>query len=943
MNDTLKDAILNSLYDQAYPGHELLGPQLLTNTADDKIWLTLRRELLTCKSFTWGVAFITPDMLVPFKLVMAELAQKGVKGTLITGTYLGFNQPRVFTELRKIPNLAIRIVQENGFHVKGYLFDHGTYETAIIGSANFTRSALLSNTEWSMKLSSTKQGEFVAQIKRQLASLEAQSSPLTKEWLHNYAANWQQLTATSKSKAVSSEKITPNAMQQAALKNLTALVKAGAKRGLIVSATGTGKTYLGAFAVKQFKPRRFLYVVHRRQIAQKSLESFYRVIGGDRSNYGILAGDQHDTACQYLFATVQTLSQPQVLAQFDPADFDYILIDEAHRATAPSYQKILNYFQPQFLLGMTATPERMDEGNVYQIFDYHLAYEIRLRDALEEKMLTPFHYVGVQDYEADGQVIDETSALRYLTAKKRVAYILKELAYYGYSGEKVQGLVFCSRQEEARSLAQQFTEQGHPAVALTNEDSFKKRQAAIADLQAGKLEYLITVDLFNEGVDIPSLNQIVMLRNTQSSIVFIQQLGRGLRKYPGKSFVTVLDFIGNYRNNFLIPIALNHDVSRDVDRVRRETMLPSLIGLSTINFSKIAAEKILTSLDKIKLDGLKELRKSYRELKEKIGRVPLLQDFADYGSTSPLVFAQNHSLPNYGTFLQKMGEQITLTASQKGMLTFVIKELLNGKRPHELVLLQLLLAQGRVSSAEYIAALKEHGAYVNEQVLQSVREILSLSFFEVKSGKTTKKAQYGGATLITFTQNDYALSPILQQNLTNSEFKKLLQDAIVTGLKMTQAYRGDQQFTLYEQYDREDVCRLLNWPLDVSAPMYGYRVGETETPIFITYQKNDEEKRNAVYDNRLINGRSLRWYTRSPRHLDSDEVQRLLAQQMKLHLFVKRSDAAGKQFFYLGEAKIVPESVKEEQIGPKKKAAVGMDLLLLKPLTVTMNDLLFGE
>lgn len=196
----------------------------------------------------------------------------------------------------------------------------------------------------------------------------------------------------------------------------------------------------------------------------------------------------------------------------------------------------------------------MDQQDIFALFDYNLAYEIRLADALESKMLTPFHYIGIRDYEIDGQTSDDFSDLRWLGAKKRVSYLLKELDYYGYSGTRPCGLVFCSRQEEARQLAEAFTQQGQPAQALTNQDSPAVRRQAVKDLESGRLHYLVTVDLFNEGVDIPALNQIVMLRATQSATVFIQQLGRGLRLYPGQDFVTVLDFIGNYQNNYLIPL-----------------------------------------------------------------------------------------------------------------------------------------------------------------------------------------------------------------------------------------------------------------------------------------------------------------------------------------------------------------------------------------------------
>lgn len=944
VDNVLKDAILNGLYNKnENKGNEFISPQLVNNDDQSKIWFTLRQELMSCTSFTWAVAFISENMLVPFKLVMSELAKKGVNGTLITGTYLGFNSPKVFKELVKIPNLEVRLSEEAGFHAKGYIFNHEDYQTILIGSANFTRSALLKNCEWGLKVTSHENGQLVAEVNDQIENNLSNSLILTSSWIKEYEQNWQPVKKAAYLPLGKAKKILPNQMQKAALANLNALVKEQAKKALVVSATGTGKTYLGAFAVKEYKPKKFLYLVHREQIAKKALESFYRVIGGKKSDYGLLTGNKHDFDKKYLFGTVQTVSQEQILEQLDPEEFDYILIDEAHRVAAPTYQKILNHFAPKFLLGMTATPERMDKQNIYEIFDYHLAYEIRLKDALNDQMLTPFHYVGVEDYTVGNHVISETSKLKDLVARKRVEYVLKQLDYYGYCGEKAKGLVFCSRQEEARELAKLFSQTGHPSRALTNEDSQKQRIEVTHQLENGELEYIFTVDLFNEGIDIPSLNQIVMLRNTQSSIVFIQQLGRGLRKFPGKDYVTVIDFLGNYKNNYLIPIALNGDKSRDKDQAVRESKLPQVIDVSTINFTEIASQRILVSLEKIKLDSMRELRQSYKDLKEKIGRVPLLYDFYQYGTTAPTVFAKNHALAYYGDFLKKMGEEVNLGNYQNAALSFVTKELLFGKRPHELLLLESCLDKN-ISRADFTKLLKSKNCYISEDVLNSVEKILSLNFFDVKQGKTTKKEQYGSYPLIEKENGEYRLSSQLLQALNdNHQFKMLFEDVLKTGLALAREYNSQAQFTLYKQYDRKDVCRLLNWPKDVSAPMYGYRVGEKETPIFITYQKDSEKKRNARYQNTLENGHSLRWYTRTPRHLDSDEVKRLLHNKnMKLHLFVKRSDAAGKEFYYLGTAEIQKDSVKEEKIGLKQKCAVGMNLVLNHPLKQSIYNLLFS-
>lgn len=308
MDEVLKNAILNGLYSQNYLGHEALNPQILLNNDVNNIWFTLRRELLTCKSFDWTVAFITQDMLVPLKAVLEDLAVKGIKGTLITGTYQGFNDPKAFAELQKIPNLTVRIAEMPGFHAKGYLFNHGNYQTAIIGSANFTRAALLSNYEWSLKISSRENSALLEQINQEFAFLRKNSFKLSNEWLETYKRNWQPIKRSEKLNI--SQKIKPNRMQKAALEEIKAMIKGNKKRALVVSATGTGKTYLGAFSVKDYKPKRFLYVVHREQIAQKALSSFKKVIGGDNADYGLLVGGHTDINAKYLFATVQTLSQP---------------------------------------------------------------------------------------------------------------------------------------------------------------------------------------------------------------------------------------------------------------------------------------------------------------------------------------------------------------------------------------------------------------------------------------------------------------------------------------------------------------------------------------------------------------------------------------------------------------------------------------------------------
>lgn len=727
---------------------------------------------------------------------MEELADKKVSSTIITGTYQAFNQPQVFQELLKIPNLKV-LIAPGPLHAKGYLFDHGDYQTAIVGSANFTRSALLANQEWCLKVDSETNSSLVNQLKAEFADLQKDAAPLTPAWLADYKANWVPAPKVDLRVTRETQKIIPNAMQTEALASLDQLLNNGAKKALVVSATGTGKTYLAAFAVKAYQPKRFLYLVHREEIARKALESFYRVIGGDKNDFAL--------------------------------------------------------------------------------FDYNLAYEIRLPDALRNNMLTPFHYIGIRDYEVDGEVIDDTSQLSQLASSDWVRYILKEMDYYGYDGDRPCGLVFCSRQDEAKELAQEFT-----------------------------------------------------------------KLGRGLRLFPGQDFVTVLDFIGNYQNNYLIPLALSGKrVSRDQLKYQLRTV--SFAELSTINFSQIAAEEILHSLDQVKLDSLKELREAYKEKKKQLGRTPLLYDYRD--KYSPLLWIENGRLPHYGAFLSKMDEKVTLSSLESKILSFVTKELAPGQRQHELLLLKALLASkaGSISDSDFRRLLRDHGCYDSAELEESVEKVLSLDFFDVKVGKTTQKEKYGNTSLVSH-ETSWILSPALASG--SPDFKKLVSDAIQTGLYLARDTSPQDQFALYHYYDRKDVCRLLNWPLNVSRPMYGYRLSGDVCPIFITHKKEDTEQRNSRYDNQA-SGQVLTWYTRSPRHLTSPEVVGLLrgvengAQVTKLPIFVKRSDAYGKRFCYLGLAKIVPDSVAEVTL--KGKSTVEMDLQLITPLLAEQFEQLFED
>ena len=395
-------------------------------------------------------------------------------------------------------------------------------------------------------------------------------------------------------------------MQVGFITNLRKIMTSGEKKALLISATGTGKTYASAFAMRELGFKRVLFLVHRGQLARQTKKSYEKVFGKSIS-MGLVGAGHSEYDADFIFATVQTLNRDEHLLQYAPDHFDAICLDEAHHVAAATYQKIMHHFTPKMWLGMTATPDKRDDNiegrNIYELFDYQIAYEIRLQQAMEENLLCPFHYFGVTDLSIIDD--DKNRDFNVLTCDERVKHIVEQANYFGYSGDRVKGLIFCSSIKESETLSDKLNQTINPAtgkyyrtIALNGSASEAERAEAFERLAMdenngwhyaegeGPLDYILSVEILNEGVDIVEVNQVLMLRPTQSPIVFIQQLGRGLRKAEGKEFVVILDFIGNYNNNFMIPIALSGDRTYNKDNIRRFVMEGGRVipGASTIHF-----------------------------------------------------------------------------------------------------------------------------------------------------------------------------------------------------------------------------------------------------------------------------------------------------------------------------------------------------------------------
>ncbi len=903
-----------------YVGAEAEGPRhynpkLVLNQDGSTVEHALLEELARCRSFTFSVAFISPGAIAQLKQHLYDF--KGT-GRIVTSDFLGFNQPEAFAELlqlREHADIDVRRHTARGFHPKGYLFERSRSITAMIGSSNLTSSALSQNHEWNLKVSAALGSDLADQLQALLREQLTASEPLTQEWIDEYAATYvspprRGSTPSSPDRAAASPgRIEPNTMQQDALLALDLARADGAERAIIISATGTGKTILSALDVRAVNPQRLLFIVHREQILDRTIQEYRKVLGGANSDYGKLTGSHKEQDRRYVFATIQTLSQSSVLDGIDPEAFDYIIIDEAHRAGADTYTRVIDHLRPDFLLGMTATPERTDGFNVFELFHYNVPYEIRLNHALEAEMLCPFHYYGIADITfSDGTTTTDETELRLLISPERVSHLLQAMSQYGQAGTPARGLIFCSRKEEARELSAELNKhslRGRPlrTVALTGDDSVAVREEAVADLEAGLIDYLLTVDIFNEGVDIPSVNQVIMLRQTQSAIVFVQQLGRGLRLADNKEYLVVIDFIGNYANNFLIPIALFGDQSLNRESLRErlnETVeAGALPGLSSVSFDEIARERVLKAITTHKLDSMSNLKTALVAMENRVGGVPTLWDFYRFESVDPVLLAtKKEHYPALVQSLLRVSSNLGATGGQA--LGLLSHEVLAAKRLHEFVLLRLLLAQRSATLSEIKHAFADAGLPSDEIHVRTAIDTLALRGYS-----QTDERRYQNA-LVEQTGDSVHLGELFATDLANSmDLAKAVDDLMRTGERLTaDRYRSNEPFTPGMQYSRRDAARLVGWPRSTASTVYGYKTDEDlgVCTIFVTLHKADDVDASTAYEDALLDRSTMRWFSKNNRTLQSPDVKPIVDGRVALHVFVQKDDAEGSDHYYLGRA-----------------------------------------
>ena len=990
----LQNGFSTAFINSTYNSNLAYRPQFIYNDNKNgqKVFSAIEDELLRCDSFAISVAFITRGGITPLLQTLQELERKGVPGRILTTDYLNFSDPVALDTIAKLSNIELRMYQTehagNGFHTKGYIFQKSEEYRFIIGSSNLTQDALTRNMEWNTKLVSTNKGEMVNSVLAEFEKLwnaTEYTKPYT-EFIEDYRRKYEEKQLfnkmvaeqkrIAKSEAVPSVeayKLKPNSMQRAFIYNLLELRNKGVDKALLISATGTGKTYASAFAMRELGFKRVLFLVHRNQIAKQAKASFERVFGS-RIRTGLVSGIKHDYEADFVFATVQTLSKQENLERFPRDYFEACIYDEAHHTSAGSYKRVMDYFTPEFTLGMTATPDKRDDNiegrNIYEIFDHNIAYEIRLQQAMEEDLLCPFHYFGITDL---AMISDEGSSreeqlenFRFLTSDDRVKYVMEQAAYFGYSGERVKGLIFCSRIDEAKELSRKFNEQGLRTVALSGSDSEETRAEAIErltmDVESEKddyLDYIITVDIFSEGTDIVEVNQVIMLRPTQSPIVFIQQLGRGLRKASEKEYVVILDFIGNYKNNFMIPIALSGDRSYNKDNIRRYLMEGGRVipGASTIHFDEISRKRIFAAVDNANFSDIKLIKENYTNLKNKLGRIPKLRDFDDYGEMDVLRIFDNNSLGSYYKFLVKYEKEykIRLSVEEEKVIEFVSKKLASGKRIQELRLLERMISYGH--RFMLFAGLKQelldyYGIQMSKVQQDNIVNIM-INEFPAGASKNT----YADCIFIEKVNGgevDYQVTEPFDRMLSNKEFYAILKELVEFGISryerdFSNTYKGTD-FVLYQKYTYEDVCRLLNWETnEVPLNIGGYKYDKkTKTfPVFINYDKSDDISDTTKYEDHFTSSSSLIAISKSGRSISSEDVQNFLHAKergIQVHLFVRKNkdDKISKEFYYLGHMQ-ASGNVREFVMPNTDKTAVEIEWLLDVPVREDLYEYIVNE
>ncbi|MFX4266383.1 DEAD/DEAH box helicase [Aliarcobacter butzleri] len=888
---------------------------LVTNNEITNFFNNITELLDNCKSFYFNVAFINFSGIQLLLDSFKKLEEKNIKGKILTSTYLNFTQIKALEKIKKFKNIELKIydceVSNIGFHSKSYIFEFKDDYKILIGSSNITSSAFKSNIEWNVKTIAKKDDIFLKDVLNEFEALWKNSIDVDDEFLTSYSNFLNRQNKEFKS--FSLNQIKTNFMQEKALEKLQNLRRKGENKALIITATGTGKTYLSAFDVKNFKAKTILFLVHRENILIKAKQSFENILPQINS-FGLYTGNKKEQDKNYLFSTIQTMSSN--FSDFSQDFFEYIIIDEAHHVTSPSYKKILDYFKPKFLLGLTATSNRMDGNSIYEVFDENIALDIRLNEALENNLIVPFHYYGINDIQSiDYENVDLTKIdllAKLLSVNKRVDFIIDKMDFYSNSGNKRKALGFCVSKEHCNFMSEEFNKKGINSITLTSEDSISKREDSIKRLENenDSLEVIFTVDIFNEGIDIPSINMVLFLRPTNSPIVFIQQLGRGLRKYKNKEFLTVLDFIGNHKKAYLIALALvgNKMIDKESIKLSLQNNFADFKN-AFISMDEISKNRILEQINKENFNQLKYLKEQYFEVKNILGKVPTLVDFLQFEDViNPLKFIDESK--SYIEFLAKAEDdkklkELVLNENFIKAIRFIENEL-PIKRVYEFVILKYLLNNDFCDENIAFKILNKYLDKVDKKTI--IHSFLYLKGDFLDSAQSSRYLK-----LINYENKIAQKTKEFEELLENEKYKKIFEDSLNFGI-----YNYEEEFSsidfgkpflkLYSKYNMLNIAKLCNFPkIHSSFRGSGFLKYENDFFLFINLEKEKFSK-SANYHNAFLSKDVFTYQSKPSHSSDKGDGQRLCENKkfgVKLHIFVRKFvqvDKKTQDFIYLGVA-----------------------------------------
>ena len=597
----------------------------------------LVHELGKATAVDIAVAFVLENGIARLEEHFRDVLNRGGRIRFLTGNYLDVTEPRALRRLLDLEgNIDRRIFEtkspepkyadrpfKTSFHPKAYVTRTDGDGVAFIGSSNLSQSALVNGIEWNYRVVSSRDAAGFRDVLDGFERLfvHPATRPLTDDWIDVYERERktpQPVAADAIEIETPPPPPEPHEIQQEALRALQETREAGNTAGLVVLATGLGKTWLSAFDSSEY--RRVLFVAHREEILGQARKTFRSI--RPTARLGSFSGEEKDLEADVLFASIQTLGKQRHLDSFAPDSFDYVVVDEFHHAAASTYRRLIDYFRPNFLLGLTATPERTDGGDLLGLCQENIVYRCDLAEAITRGHLSPFHYFGVPD-EVDYRNIpwrssrfDEEALTEAVATQTRAKNALDQYRQRG--GTRTLG--FCVSQRHADFMADFFLKEGIRAVAVHAGSTSAPRADSLERLEAGTLDVVFAVDMFNEGVDLPDLDTVMMLRPTESRILWIQQLGRGLRKAEGKSHLTVIDYIGNHRTFLLKPQTLFQLPSGDsairdaLDRLQAGTIeLPPGCEV-TYDLKAIEVLRALLRIPKAELDALRRFYEDFREL-----------------------------------------------------------------------------------------------------------------------------------------------------------------------------------------------------------------------------------------------------------------------------------------------------------------------------------------